>query len=48
MISAKANKKAQKREKTALHNKKLLKLYDKRIQELDKNIVNKGKEYMNK
>lgn len=46
--SAKNNRIAQKREKTAIHNKKLLRLYDKRIQELDVEVINKGKEYMNK
>lgn len=33
--SAKANRIAQKREKTAIHNKKLIKLYEKRIKELE-------------
>lgn len=46
--SAKYNKVAQKRGKTIIHNTKLLNLYDKRIQKLDSQTVNKGKEYIEK
>ena len=44
--SAKANKIAAKRDNTALHNKKLINMYDKRISELDKKKVNNGKSYV--
>lgn len=46
--SSKQNTIAAKRDKTSLHNKKLLKLYDKRISELDKEQVNKGREIVEK
>jgi hypothetical protein len=42
--SAKQKRIAAKRGRTIIHNKKLLKLYDKRIQELDKQAVNTGRE----
>ena len=37
-----------KREKTIYHNKQLLKLYNQRIQELNKQTVNKGRAAVNK
>lgn len=46
--SAEKNRIAQKREKTALHDKKLIKLYEKRIKELDNKTVDKGREYVEK
>jgi len=44
--SSKAMKRANKREKTILHNKKLLKLYRKRLSEIDPNFSKSGQEYV--
>lgn len=44
--SANFNKIATKIDKTALHNKKLINMYDKRISELDKKKANNGKSYV--
>lgn len=41
--SAKALRRSEKREKTILHNKHLLELYDKRISELDSRTIEAGK-----
>lgn len=46
--SAKAADHQRKREKTIYHNKQLLKLYNQRIQELNKQTVNKGRAAVNK
>ena len=44
--SAKQKRIAAKREKNVIHNKKLLKLYEKRISELDARTVDKGKKVL--
>lgn len=46
--SSKAGDIAQKRETTILHNEQLLKLYNKRIKELDAQAIASGKEYVKK
>lgn len=46
--SSKKTRHAQKRERTEWHNKELLKLYDKRIKELDSNTKKKGHNAINK
>ena len=46
--SSKKARHAQKRERTEWHNKQLLKLYDKRIKELDSDTKKKGGNAVNK
>lgn len=45
--ASKAMKISNKREKTILHNKKLLQLYEKRLTELNSNTINNGKNKVN-
>lgn len=45
--ASKAMKISNKREKTILHNKKLLRLYEKRLSELDSNTINDSKNKLN-